>query len=415
MISFCIFEDSAYSTLYPITQTSPIYAIRVGTSTLFEKALRFFNHGTLTLHCRPELKPLLKEAYPGLSINNCNAGSPCLFLNGRVILNDDLAKQINTIDENTNTLLTYHNTVIAAYLKGDALQDMIALLQGDPPNNEALITHIRPYCTCLELNTCDLITAPWDLLTLNSPYIKADFQHHGQAGIIKGNLQPYTAIYNENNVYIDTQCTIEDFVVINAQKGPVIIESGVYIHAHTRLEGPLFIGKNSQILGGLIARSSIGRHCKVAGELSDTILSDYSNKAHAGFVGHSFIGKWVNLGAHTTTSNLKNTYGTITMSLNGKKIETNQQFLGSIIGDHVKTAIGTLFNTGTIVSFGATVFNHESTTKSYPPFCWGPPTDNTMATFEKWLQYQSRMMARRSLELSQDYAAYLKQLYTTVS
>src|SRR5207245_11681348 len=153
---------------------------------------------------------------------------------------------------------------------------------------------------------------------------------------------------------------VEPGVVFDVRQGPVVLESGVEVRSGSRLEAPLWVGANTQVLGGPIRASAIGPHCKVRGELACCVFLGYANKAHDGFVGHSVIGRWANIGAGTITSNLKNTYGAVRLEIAGATIETGLINLGSLIGDHAKTAIGTLLGTGSVIGVGANVFGTRS-------------------------------------------------------
>ncbi len=399
MINFCIFEDNKHTQLRPLTESRPVYSTLIGMNTLFDKFYNAFNFGNITLHCRPSLKPLVKQEYPNFPVNNINSGSPCLFFNGRVLLNEDIFSEIDSIDNHVNTLLTYKNTLVAAFVKGDLLNIMIHLL-ADPLNNSDAIKQIRSECITKELTNVDLIEYPWDIFKYNEAYIRSEYLQGNRLGIIKGELKPFTIIYNEPQVFIDEHANIEDFVVINAEEGPVYIEKNVTIQAHSRLEGPLYIGHNTTILGGKISNTTIGHHCKICGEVSNSIIQPYTNKAHAGYLGTSYLGQWVNLGANTTTSNLKNNYSSISVNVNNKVKDTHMQFLGSIIGDHVKTAVGTMLNSGSIIHFGATLFDHVFFDKLYPPFSWGNPQNKTYYDFEKFLTMCSTVMERRNLILT---------------
>jgi len=144
-------------------------------------------------------------------------------------------------------------------------------------------------------------------------------------------------------------------VIFDTRNGPVVLESGVEVRAGTRLEGPLWVGANTRLVGGPIRASAIGPWCVVRGELSTTVMLGYANKSHEGFVGHSVLGRWVNLGAGTITSNLKSTYGPVRLDVAGTPLETGHQFLGSLIGDHAKTAIGTLLGTGSVIGASSAV------------------------------------------------------------
>jgi UDP-N-acetylglucosamine diphosphorylase/glucosamine-1-phosphate N-acetyltransferase len=172
----------------------------------------------------------------------------------------------------------------------------------------------------------------------------------------------------------------------------------VEVRHGTRLEGPVFVGTNSKVLGGFIRASAFGPECRVHGEIAASVFLGYANKSHDGFVGHSVVGCWVNLGALTTTSNLKNTYGPVRLDLPGERIETGRQNLGTLFGDHAKTAIGTMLATGTVVGAGANVFGGPPA-KRVPPFAWGSEGDERL-TGEGFLVVAERVMTRRHVDLT---------------
>jgi len=409
MINFCIIEDNDYKKLLPLTETRPIYDVLVGSSTLFEKFKGYFSHGNITLHCRDYLKASVKARHNDYNVNKINIGSPCLFFNGRVVLDEELANLINSIDEKSNSIITYQNHFVCAYVKGELLSKMLQVLK-TPPSSQDLIKLIRPKASAKELDTVKIISNNWDVIHLNESVIVEDFNQKQQFGIIKAEMKPFVTIYNENNVFIDRGSKIDDFVVINAENGPVYIEDNVHIHAHSHLEGPLFIGRNTQILGGAIRRSSIGESCKIAGEVSCSIFHSFSNKAHSGFIGHSYIGQWVNIGAGSTTSNLKNNYSPIKTTYFNTVQETGQQFLGSIIGDHVKLAIGTMLNSGCTIHFGSQVFDHDTwSTKEYSAFSWGPKKEKVKP--DAFFETVSKTMNRRQLELNPQEKDLFQFLY----
>ena len=160
-------------------------------------------------------------------------------------------------------------------------------------------------------------------------------------------------------------------MVLDTRNGPIMLAPGVEVRAFSRLVGPLAIARDTRVLGGQISGSAVGPRCVVHGEVSATLFLGYSNKAHDGFLGHSVIGRWVNLGAGTTNSNLKNTYGPVRVTLGGQRHETGLQFMGSLIGDHVKTAIGTMLPTGCVIGAGANLFGSARPPAEVAPFAWG--------------------------------------------
>lgn len=202
---------------------------------------------------------------------------------------------------------------------------------------------------------------------------------------------------------------IEPGVVFDVRHGAVVLEAGAEIRSGTRLEGPCWIGTGARIVGGFIRGSVIGPRCVVRGEVSASVFVGYANKAHEGFVGHTVVGHWANLGAGTTTSNLKNTYGPIRLEADGARIDTGRTFLGSLIGDHAKTAIGTMLPTGTIVGAGANVFGGTPIPKHVAPFAWGG--DGERVSEEGFLRIAGRVLPRREIELTPERAASLSAIY----
>ncbi|RAP29822.1 hypothetical protein DID76_03795 [Candidatus Marinamargulisbacteria bacterium SCGC AG-414-C22] len=410
MINFCIFEDSYYKNLLPLTELRPACDLLVGTSSIYDKIHKEFNYGNITIHCRDYLKPTLKKSYPNISINNINTGAPCLFINGRLILDSHTASIFSKIKEKNNYLFTYNNQVVATFLRGDLLNSMSELLK-DQPNPTDIITLLRHNCITKELENIHLLSNLKDIIIKNPAIIEQDFKQANQLGIIKGTIKPYTAIYNENNVFINENTIIEDFVLIDASKGPVYIDDHVTIEANSRLEGPLYIGSHSKIYGGKVSRSSIGTHCKIAGEISQSIFQGFSNKAHSGFIGHSYIGQWVNLGANTTTSNLKNNYSTIKLVNQNQVIDTGELFIGAFIGDHVKTSINTTINTGSVIHMGSNIIHSPINYKEIPPFSWGPSATNEKYDLNKFIITAKNIMKRRHIELSKNNEELFQYLH----
>jgi UDP-N-acetylglucosamine diphosphorylase / glucose-1-phosphate thymidylyltransferase / UDP-N-acetylgalactosamine diphosphorylase / glucosamine-1-phosphate N-acetyltransferase / galactosamine-1-phosphate N-acetyltransferase len=413
MINVCIFEDEGYEDLLPLTFARPAYDLLVGIDTIFDKIYRYFNYANITLHCRSYLKPFVKTKYPDLAVNKINTGSMCLFINGRVLMNDELMSDLSQIDEDHNYLFTHQGEIVAMLVSGKELDHLEAMFCS-VPNKADLIQYLRPLSVSKEIKSLSIINNLWDLLSYNEETLVSDFRYFNQPGIIKGEIHPFSVIYKENNVFIDTGTVVEDFVVINAKNGPVYIEENVYIESGSRLEGPLFIGKNTKILGGKIKNSSIGPNCKVAGEINGSVFYQYSNKSHTGYIGNSYIGEWVNLGAQTTTSNLKNTYTEVKIDTGTQIINSGQLFLGSIIGDHVKTGINAVLNTGTIIGYGSNIFGTALHSKYIAPFTWGEKDNYCVYKLDKYLETAKRMMDRRNIELSKSDIEIVSYLYETI-
>jgi UDP-N-acetylglucosamine diphosphorylase/glucosamine-1-phosphate N-acetyltransferase len=207
---------------------------------------------------------------------------------------------------------------------------------------------------------------------------------------------------------------VEPGVVFDTRRGAVVLTEGVEVRSGTRLEGPLFVGPGTILLGGQLRRSAFGPQCRVHGEVSDTTMIGYANKSHDGFLGHSVLGPWVNLGAGTITSNLKNTYGEIRLELPGGRIETGRTNLGSLIADHAKTAIGTLLPTGAVIGAGANIFGAGAVPKQVPPFAWGTDGMDRL-DLEGFVRVAARVMPRRGVAMTPERERWLRALYAGVT
>jgi UDP-N-acetylglucosamine diphosphorylase/glucosamine-1-phosphate N-acetyltransferase len=201
-------------------------------------------------------------------------------------------------------------------------------------------------------------------------------------------------------VFLEEGAVVEPSVCFDTTAGPILLRAGSHAQAFTRLVGPLYVGAGSTVTADRIAAASIGDTCKVHGELSNTIFVGHANKGHDGFVGHSILGRWVNLGAGTITSNLKNTYGTVQLWTPEGVRETGMQFLGTLFGDHAKTGIGLRLTTGTVLGAGANVYGSAMPPKAVAPFSWGEADAFAEYRAEKFVEVAERMMARRHVMLS---------------
>ena len=210
---------------------------------------------------------------------------------------------------------------------------------------------------------------------------------------------PSTTVLGTRGVYVERGAVIEPLVVLDAAAGPILVRRGAVVQSFSRLVGPCFIGEHATIVGDRVSGCSIGETTKVRGEISASIVLGHSNKGHDGFVGHSYLGRWVNLGAGTTTSNLKNTYGPVALATPAGVRDTGMQFLGTLFGDHVKTGIGLRLTTGTVVGAGANVYGSAMPPKSVPAFAWGDGTPYATFAVDKFLLVAERAMARRQVLL----------------
>jgi len=237
----------------------------------------------------------------------------------------------------------------------------------------------------------------WDYVRQLTTMLEADLPILG-ASMTKGAPRGAIAV-GDHPVFIAEGAVVEPSVCFDTSAGPILLCAGSHVQAFTRLVGPLYVGEHSILTTDRIAASSIGDTCKVHGELNNAIFIGHSNKGHDGFVGHSMLGRWVNLGAGTITSNLKNTYGAVHLWTPAGVRDTGMQFLGTMFGDHAKTGIGTRLTTGCVLGAGANVFGSEMPPKAVAPFAWGEAGEFETYHVDKFLQVAERMMARRHVPL----------------
>ncbi len=214
-------------------------------------------------------------------------------------------------------------------------------------------------------------------------------------------------------VYVGHDVLVDPYVVLDAREGPIFLGNGVRVRPFTYLQGPVAVLQGSLVKAGsrIGEGATIGPVCKVAGEIEASILQGYSNKQHEGFLGHSYLGEWVNLGAGTNNSDLKNNYRPVRVQLPHGTVDTGQVFVGLMAGDHVKAGIDTMFNTGTVVGFGANVFDAGFPPKFIPSFAWGGKQGFVPYDLARFVATARRVMARREVELTAAYQNMIHTLY----
>jgi UDP-N-acetylglucosamine diphosphorylase/glucosamine-1-phosphate N-acetyltransferase len=274
--------------------------------------------------------------------------------------------------------------------------------------NRSLDTLVPPTGATIDLSGW-WIDEVWDLIRHLPSMLAADIPR--LAATIDGGHRATLERIGDYPVSVDADATIEPWVVFDATTGPILVRRGATVHSFTRLVGPCVIGEDTQIVGGKVTGCSIGNGCRVHGEISTSIVLGHSNKAHDGFVGHSVLGRWVNLGAGSITSNLKNTYGTVALWTPHGLRDTGVQFLGTFFGDHAKTAIGTHLTTGSVIGAGANVFGSSTTPKVVAPFAWGLDDSGTAYDLARFLQVAGRVMSRRDVLLSERAKKQLTAAY----
>jgi UDP-N-acetylglucosamine diphosphorylase/glucosamine-1-phosphate N-acetyltransferase len=401
----CIFEDRAVTNLHPLVYTRPACDLRCGVLTLREKIAHAYAGMPLALRVRPYLAPLVREQHPGLSVNG-SLGDACLFINGRVLV--DAAFRAAVTPEGPDVLYLSGQTPVGARLSGKNLRAVLE--PGAPLLDLGVLSEIDRQ----ELST-PLIGYPWDLVAHNGEQIGTDLAILApRAGTPKaGTVYPGAHLVGSQNIWIGEGSKVKPGVVLDAEAGPIVIGRNVTIYPNATIEGPAAIGDNSKIKIGakIYEGTTIGPLCKVGGEVEESIIHAASNKQHDGFLGHAYLGMWVNLGADTNNSDLKNNYGEVRVIINGEPVNSGSMFVGLTMGDHSKAGINTMFNTGTVVGVSSNVFGAGFPPKYVPSFSWGGAERLTTYDPVRALEVARRVMQRRDRALSAAEEAVLREVF----
>ena len=254
------------------------------------------------------------------------------------------------------------------------------------------------------------LVGAWDLVGDLPTVLPADLERlrpeQGAASIPRG-----ATVLGDPALVLTGEAVVEPNVVLDVRAGPIVLAPGVEVRAFTRLVGPLAVARDSRILGGQISGSAVGPRCVLHGEISTSVFLGYANKSHDGFLGHAVVGRWVNLGAGTINSNLKNTYGPVRVTLGGARYETGLMFMGSLIGDHVKTAIGTMLPTGCTIGVGANLFGSTRPGSEVPPFAWGLDEPGRTLECGRFVEIAARVMPRRDVAVDDRTRRYLAAVW----
>jgi len=392
-----LFEDEKYENFLPLVWMRPVFDLRVGILTIFEKWQKKLGE-IEGVFVRGYLSELVNEMYLGIGVNKrIRPGTRALFINGRALPPEDIAV-FEDAEEGT-VFVDEKGEVVGFYGYLDECEEIIN-------TNKLREKGLRELRIAVEL-----LDYLWDTIKINGEEIVKDFNTIGNSGIYSPVSQKISLIGSE--IFIAERVTLYPNVVIDAEEGPVYIDKNVTILPNAFLKGPLYVGQGSIIKVGakIYEDVSIGPVCKVGGEVEATIIHSYSNKQHDGFLGHSYVGTWVNLGADTNTSDLRNNYGSVKIIFKGERFDTGMQFLGSMIGDHTKSGINTMFNAGTIVGVFSNVFDAGFPPKFIPSFSWGGRQGFVTHELEKAITTARRVMKRRKVELSKSYEKVIRKVF----
>lgn len=383
-MNYILFDDNTWQNLLPLTFTKPVSEIRIGILTITEKWETYLN-GKLTFQTQKYLSSKYKAVYT----NNA------VFINGKICPTPELLSQINNLEFNKgikkgNTLIAYRSNQASALNIEEALSSSV----------ETDINYLS-------------VENTWDIFSKNGEAIKQDFEL-----LTRGrNSQPLsssnTVIGDAKAIFLEEGAVVEA-TILNTKSGPIYIGKDAEIMEGSVVRGPFALCEHSalKLSTKVYGPTTIGPHSKVGGEVNNSVVFGFSNKAHDGFLGNSVIGEWCNLGADTNNSNLKNNYGNVKVYnyAQQKMVDTGLQFCGLTMGDHSKCGINTMFNTGTVVGVGANIFGGGFPPTHIPSFSWGGAEGMEDYQFDKMIETANRVYARRNISMS----AEEKQILQTV-
>ncbi len=398
----CLFEDRAEN-LDPLTLTRPVFDLLCGITLLADKQRRAFVPTAVGMLVRAPLAALCRQGRPGLPVNEGAwlRSGPCVLINGRWLPP------------------TEPFTIPPAPCLG-VVDGQVAYAALTPVELARLVVaNVGPQLTAWQSDMAcrsaggTMIDHPWQLVEHNAGQIARDFIDLGLAARPSAPA-PLAAVGPPERLWIDGTARVEPMVVADTTRGPVVIDHGAVVHAFTRLEGPCYIGPLTQVHGAKIrGGTTLGPQCRVGGEIEASILHGHSNKYHDGFLGHSYVGEWVNLGAGTHNSDLRNDYGEVTVTVGGVPVPTGMNKVGCFIGDHTKTGLGTLLNTGaSIGAFCNLLPAGRYAPKYLPSFTsWWNGSLREAFTLERLLATAEIATQRRSVALTEAHRALYAGLY----
>jgi UDP-N-acetylglucosamine diphosphorylase/glucosamine-1-phosphate N-acetyltransferase len=401
----CVFEDRYYRNLLPLVHFRPVYELRCGVNNLLHNITVEFPRVPVTLSVRRDLTKLVAENYPATQVNLVYEDDT-LFLNGRILKIEGLRKLIAK-DLGNDWFMHDGNEIAAVYCTRKNISSMNKSLS-DGIFDGSVLQGFRE-----KSFPGKLIRYSWDLIHSTAEEIEKDFHRIRKPSVKAVKIYKGAHIIGRKNIVFSRGVTVKPGAVLDAEKGPIILGENVLIMPNAVIQGPVCIGRDSIIKAGatIYHGTSVGELCKVGGEVECSIIQSHSNKQHSGFLGHSYLGTWVNLGADTNTSDLKNNYSNIRVNIDGAMVDSGKQFMGLTMGDHSKSGINVMFDTGTVVGASCNIYGAGLPPKFVPSFSWGGGTSFTCYDIDKSIDTMKKVMARRGVDMSPAYEKLVRKIF----
>jgi UDP-N-acetylglucosamine diphosphorylase/glucosamine-1-phosphate N-acetyltransferase len=353
----CIYEDRHTQGLAPLILTRPVVDLLCGLTTLGEKQARYFSATAVGHICRPLVAEQIRTRDPLASVNDASwlRIAPTVLVNARWIP-PAKTRSVGLMASRRGVFLGSSNLFAEGSFLGTvegeiafAVLDMRLLPAVSPATLDDCLNDWIQSLPTQEVGGT-IVSRLWELVERNPNQIIRDFDSIADRGVAGFHPNGFALIGHADNLIIHPSARIDPMVVADTTRGPVVIGAGAVIQAFTTLEGPCSIGEGTVLLGTRVrAGTSIGPRCRMGGEIENSIVLGYSNKYHDGFLGHSYVGEWVNLAAGTSTSDLRCDYKPVTVFIDGQEVSTKQTKVGAMIGDHAKTGLGVLLDCGTVI------------------------------------------------------------------
>jgi len=398
-MKLAVFDDFPVA-FYPISLTRSIGDIRCGVLKLRQRLQALLFGEEEAVFIDSSLVPVYRERHPDWQINTVTGDT--LFVNSRLKFSPEIIAKIKDLKENQG--IQDEAGVLIAFRK-TAVKPIVSFFEIE---QHAMGVEMLAVQNTLYQNIADVIMD-------NSRLIEFDFEQFFNDTDNYAETELGVTLLNPYKVWIGEGAMLRPGVVIDASTGPVIIDEKAEIMSHAVIMGPAYIGKSSKIKVGakIYGGTSIGPVCKIGGEIEGSIIQAYSNKQHDGFLGHAYLGEWVNLGADTNNSDLKNNYKPVAFySFAAKaKEQSGYQFLGSIIADHTKTGINCSLNTGVVIGVGCNLWGSALISDHIPSFSWGEADKLSPYKPEAFIETAKTVKQRRKLDLSEAEVALYQAIW----
>jgi UDP-N-acetylglucosamine diphosphorylase/glucosamine-1-phosphate N-acetyltransferase len=407
-MKLCVFEDSGVEFLEPLSLTRPAFDLRCGAGTLLDRQRRLFGNSETGAWIRSNLVNFARLSHPDLPINDNNwlRRGPAILVNSRWLAPADAMTDLETPRVGVcGGQVAY---IVAPNFEWDDLGDGVDVVMA---KCRALLPECPAGGTMLDFL--------WDFVDGAPGALMDDADWFRASQPLQTRLPANVTIMGPpENFIVAEGAAVEAYVTADTRLGPVIIDRDAVVHSFSRLEGPCYIGPETWIMGAKIrAGTTLGPCCRIGGEVECSIVQGHTNKYHEGFLGHSYLGEWVNLAAATQTSDLRNDYGIVRLTVNGQRINSGRTKVGSYIGDHTKSGLGALLNTGSVIGVYCNILPSGSLLPAIvPSYCqvqYGQVAERW--DLKQMFATAGTVMGRRKLEFTDAHREFFDGLYESTA